>query len=65
MILADEPSSRLDLLVQRRLMSLLGDAAQEAGSAVLLVTHDPDIASAWADRTLAPWRHGEAAGRGP
>ena len=46
-ILADEPSSRLDLLVQRRLVALMGDAAREAGSAVLLVTHDPDIAAAW------------------
>lgn len=54
-ILADEPSSRLDLLTQRRLMDLLGAVADEEGSAVLLVTHDPDIAEAWADRTLSPW----------
>ena len=52
-ILADEPTSRLDLVTQRRLMELLGESADASGAAVVLVTHDPRIAARWADRTIA------------
>lgn len=52
-ILAHEPTSRLDLLTRRRLMETLGKSAARSGAAVVLVTHDPDIASRWADRVVA------------
>jgi ABC-type glutathione transport system ATPase component len=52
-ILADEPTSRLDLLTQAKVLALLGEEADATGTAVLLVTHSSEIAARWAYRTLA------------
>ena len=49
-LLADEPTSRLDPITQRETLALIADIATERGIAVVLVTHDPDIAAKWADR---------------
>jgi peptide/nickel transport system ATP-binding protein len=51
-LLADEPTSRLDLVTQQEVMERLRDALAESGAALLLVTHDPDIAAKVADRVL-------------
>ena len=48
-LLADEPTSRLDPITQKQTMGLLADIAQESNTAVLLVTHDHMIAEKWAD----------------
>jgi ABC-type lipoprotein export system ATPase subunit len=34
-------------------MALIADVATQEGIAVVLVTHDEDIASAWAERSLS------------
>ncbi|MFN3984562.1 MAG: ABC transporter ATP-binding protein [Rhodocyclaceae bacterium] len=52
-IFADEPTSRLDPITQRQTMDLLVDSAAERGSALVLVTHDPDLAAKVADTTVA------------
>lgn len=52
LIFADEPTSRLDPLTQQEVMALLVEEARQAGSAVLLVTHDADIVRCVADRRL-------------
>ncbi len=52
LLLADEPTSRLDPATQKRVMDLLAEMAGEAGIAVLLVTHNPDIAKKWTDRQI-------------
>lgn len=52
LIFADEPTSRLDPLTQQEVMALLVEQARQAGSAVLLVTHDVDIVRCVADRRL-------------
>jgi len=44
LIFADEPTSRLDPGTQRETTSLLIDSAAERGCALVLVTHDPDLA---------------------
>ncbi|MFT2111176.1 ABC transporter ATP-binding protein [Marinomonas sp. 2405UD68-3] len=49
-LLADEPTSRLDPITQRETLAMIADIASERGIAVLLVTHDLDIAEKWADR---------------
>lgn len=55
-LFADEPTSRLDPLTQREVMRLLTDLARDAGIAVLLVSHDPDLIAQSTDRqiTLRP-----------
>ena len=52
-LLADEPTSRLDPITQRDTMNLLADIANEEKIAIVLVTHDSAIAEAWANRSIA------------
>jgi putative ABC transport system ATP-binding protein len=51
LILADEPTANLDSERSRETISLLATLAREQHAGVLLVTHDPDVASA-ADRII-------------
>ncbi len=51
-LLADEPTSRLDPIIQQRTMDLIANVAEKNGIAVLLVTHDHELAERWADRVL-------------
>ncbi|MGJ7580356.1 ABC transporter ATP-binding protein [Variovorax sp. RHLX14] len=46
LLFADEPTSRLDPLSQQEAMAVLLDAVEESDTALLLVTHDDDIADA-------------------
>lgn len=50
-IFADEPTGALDSLNGERVMRLLVAAAKEAGTAVVLVTHEPRVA-AYSDREV-------------
>ncbi|MBB3224434.1 ABC transporter ATP-binding protein [Pseudoduganella umbonata] len=52
LIFADEPTSRLDPVMQQEVVSLLADHARENACAVLLVTHDAEIVQAVADRRI-------------
>ncbi len=52
-LLADEPTSRLDPITQRDTMNLLANIANEERIAMVLVTHDNAIAEAWANRRIA------------
>jgi len=51
-LLADEPTSRLDPITQQETMALLAEIASDRGVAVLLVTHDLAMAERWADKTM-------------
>jgi putative ABC transport system ATP-binding protein len=50
-LFADEPTGSLDSLASEKVMELLVDSAREQGTTVVLVTHDPRIAS-YADREV-------------
>src|SRR5690625_998274 len=63
-VLADEPTTALDVTVQAGILHLLRDLALERELAVLLVTHDLGVMSAIAD-DVAVMRHGEIVERGP
>ncbi|UFU07698.1 ABC transporter ATP-binding protein [Ruania halotolerans] len=56
-LLADEPTTALDVTVQAGILHLLRDLAAERDLAVLLVTHDLGVMSAIAD-DVAVMRHG-------
>ena len=51
-LFADEPTSRLDPITQRKALAALRDVTMERGCAVLLVTHDPALAAKMAGRGL-------------
>lgn len=57
-LLADEPTTALDVTVQAGILHLIRDLADEKNLAVLLVTHDLGVMSAIAD-DVAVMRYGE------
>jgi oligopeptide/dipeptide ABC transporter ATP-binding protein len=51
LLLADEPTTALDVTTQAEIMALLDDLRRDLGLAVLFITHDLDLAAAVCDRT--------------
>jgi peptide/nickel transport system ATP-binding protein len=51
-IVADEPTSRLDPIVQKETIQLLRDLVDERGLSLLLISHDAALAGAVADEVL-------------
>lgn len=63
-LLADEPTSRLDPITQRETMELLAEIARDRKVAIVLVTHDPAMASRWTERIFALNEGGNEGGGG-
>ncbi|WP_018011376.1 dipeptide/oligopeptide/nickel ABC transporter permease/ATP-binding protein [Sinorhizobium medicae] len=57
-IIADEPTTALDVTVQARILELLRDLQRERGMALLFITHDFGIVSEFCDR-VAVMKDGE------
>ena len=50
LLIADEPTTALDVTVQAQIMELLQDLRSEFGAAVLMVTHNLNLVAQYADR---------------
>ncbi|MFJ3699899.1 MULTISPECIES: ABC transporter ATP-binding protein [unclassified Streptomyces] len=64
LIVADEPTTALDVTVQAQILDLLHDLRRETGTALLLVTHDVGVAAESVDDVLV-MQHGRTVERGP
>jgi oligopeptide transport system ATP-binding protein len=52
LLIADEPTTALDVTVQAQILDLIRKMQHELGSAVIFITHDIGIVSAFCDRVL-------------
>lgn len=52
LLIADEPTTALDVTIQAQIMNLLKELQQETGMAMILITHDIGVVANMADRVL-------------
>ena len=50
LLLADEPTTALDVTLRGQILDLLADLQRQNGMAVLLITHDLNLVRRFADR---------------
>ena len=64
LLIADEPTTALDVTIQGQILDLIKVLQEEEGMAVLFITHDMGVVAEISDRTIVMYR-GEAVESGP
>ncbi|WP_332774892.1 ABC transporter ATP-binding protein [Polaromonas sp.] len=64
LLLADEPTTALDVTLRGQILDLLGDLQRQNGMAVLMITHDLNLVRRFADR-IAVMENGHIVEQGP
>jgi peptide/nickel transport system ATP-binding protein len=64
LLIADEPTTALDVTTQAQILSLLKELQRKRGTGVLFITHDFGVVADIADRVVV-MRHGEVVETGP
>lgn len=64
LLIADEPTTALDVTIQGQILDLIKELQEEEGMAVLFITHDMGVVAEIADRTVVMYR-GDAVEAGP
>ena len=63
LLLADEPTTALDVTVQAQVLDLMYDLKKDTGTGIVLITHDMGVVARMCDRVIV-MRHGEIVERG-
>ena len=63
LLIADEPTTALDVTIQAQILQLIRQPQEEMGMAVIFITHDMGVVAEVADRVLVMY-HGEAVEEG-
>jgi peptide/nickel transport system ATP-binding protein len=64
LLIADEPTTALDVTVQAQVLKLMKELQQELGMAILLITHDLGVVANMADEVVVIY-HGQIMESGP
>ncbi len=64
LLIADEPTTALDVTIQAQILELLADLKEEGGMSLLFITHDLNIVRRFADRVCV-MKDGEIVEQGP
>ncbi|MDQ0511794.1 ABC transporter ATP-binding protein [Ancylobacter amanitiformis] len=56
LLIADEPTTALDVTIQAQVLKLMKDLQQEIGMAILLITHDLGVVANMADEVVVAYR---------
>ncbi len=64
LLVADEPTTALDVTIQARILKLIKELQNELGMALLLITHDLGVVANMADDVVVMY-HGKIMERGP
>ena len=62
-LIADEPTTALDVAIQAQILELMATLQRETGTAIIMITHDMGVVAEIADRVVV-MRKGEAVERG-
>jgi oligopeptide/dipeptide ABC transporter ATP-binding protein len=63
-LIADEPTTALDVTIQAQILDLLRDLQQKMGMSIMLITHDLGVVAEMADEVVVMYA-GKVAERGP
>jgi dipeptide transport system ATP-binding protein len=56
LLIADEPTTALDVTIQKQILDLLMDLQEQHGMALILITHDMGVVAETADRVVVQYK---------